>query len=104
MLKLQIMDELLLLEEDRMSRSYKHVPCCKDHNRGMKKMCNRYVRRNYLVVPSGMAYKKLFCSWNICDYKFFKILFFFQEKRILNIIVGKYSDKELYRMWYNIIK
>lgn len=40
-----------------MSRSYKHVPCCKDYNRGMKKCANRYVRRNYLVVPSGMAYK-----------------------------------------------
>ncbi len=43
-----------------MSRSYKKIPCCKDHNKGMKKYANRYVRRNFLVVPSGTAYKKLF--------------------------------------------
>lgn len=53
-----------------MSRSYKKVPCCKDYNRGMKKCANRYLRRNYLDIPSGRAYKKLFCSYDICDYKF----------------------------------
>ena len=73
-----------------MSRSYKHVPCCKDHTRGMKKCANRYIRRNYLVVPSGMAYKKLFCSWNICDYKFIRS-FSFSRKR--NIIIGNIQIK-----------
>ena len=90
-------------EEDRMSRSYKHVPCCKDHNRGMKKCANRYVRRNYLVVPSGMAYKKLFCSWNICDYKFLKSFSSF-KKEDSEYNRRKYSDKELYRMWYKYYK
>ena len=42
-----------------MSRSYKRVPFCKDHNKGMKKYANRYLRRNYLIVPSGNAYKKM---------------------------------------------
>ena len=90
-----------------MSRSYKKVPCCKDHTRGMKKCANRFVRRNYLAVPSGMAYKKLFCSWNICDYKFlesfsaYKVSYrkweFWHNR-------NKHSDKELYRMWYKDYK
>ena len=86
-----------------MSRSYKHVPCCKDHTRGMKKCANRYVRRNYLVVPSGMAYKKLFCSWNICDYRFLKSFSSF-KKEDSKYNRAKYSDKELYRMWYKYYK
>ena len=90
-----------------MSRSYKKVPCCKDHTRGMKKYANRYVRRNYLAVPSGMAYKKLFCSWIICDYKFLKSFsdykasyrkWEFRHNRKIH------SDKELYRMWYKDYK
>ena len=86
-----------------MSRSYKHVPCYKDHNRGMKKCANRKIRRNYLIVPSGMAYKKLFCSYEICDYKFirsfasYKKIFSKKRYRI-------YSDKEFYRMWYKDYK
>lgn len=53
-----------------MSRSYRCVPCCKDHNHEMKKCANRKVRRNHLIAPSGMIYKKLFCSYAICDDKF----------------------------------
>lgn len=86
-----------------MSRSYKHVPCYKDYNRGMKKCANRYVRRNYLVVPSGMAYKKLFCSWNICDYKFLES-FSSYKKKFSEYNRRKYSEKELYRMWYKAYK
>ncbi len=86
-----------------MSRSYKKVACCKDYNRGMKKSANRYIRRNYLFVPSGMAYKKLFCSWNICDYKFLKS-FSIYKNEFQNYSRKKYSDKELYRMWYKNYK
>lgn len=50
-----------------MSRSYKKIPCCKDYNRGIKKHANRHLRRNYLDIPSVRAYKKLFCSYDICD-------------------------------------
>ena len=48
-----------------MSRSYKKVPCCKDYSRGMKKRANRHLRRNYFDIPSGRAYKKLFCSYDM---------------------------------------
>lgn len=89
-----------------MSRSYKHTPCCKDHTRGMKQCANRYLRRNRLSVPSGKAYKKLFCSYNISDYKFLKS---FREYKkdyadYCYYYNKKYSDVELYKMWYKMYK
>lgn len=86
-----------------MSRSYKRIPCCKDHSNGMKKCANRYVRRNYLIVPSGNAYKKIFCSYNICDYKFLES-FESYKKWVTKYNRKKYTDKELYRMWYKDYK
>lgn len=55
-----------------MSRSYKkHGEMVKQQNtRGMKKCANRHVRRHIDELPQkGKAYKKLFSSWEICDYK-----------------------------------
>lgn len=87
-----------------MSRSYKRVPCCKDYNKGMKACANRYLRRNHLLVPSGKAYKKFFCSWDICDYKFLESFHTFREKWNHGYCRRKYSDRELYRMWYKNYK
>lgn len=55
-----------------MSRSYKHTPYCGDRkNRGFKKIANKKVRRSlkkidYILSPGG--YRKLFESWEICDF------------------------------------
>lgn len=87
-----------------MSRSHKRVPCCKDYNKGMKKCANRYVRRNHLIVPSGKAYKKLFCSYNICDYKFLESFSAYKKSMTKYNRSRTYSDKELYRMWYKDYK
>ncbi len=87
-----------------MSRSYKKIPCCKDHNKGMKKCANRYVRRNYLIVPSGKAYKKLFCSYDICDYKFLESFSSYKMWMAKNNRGIRYSDKQLYGMWYKYYK
>ncbi|MBD5512112.1 MAG: hypothetical protein HDR08_12830 [Lachnospiraceae bacterium] len=96
-----------------MSRSYKRIPCCKDYSRGMKKHANRYVRRNYVnrndvVLPSGAAYKKLFCSWDICDYKFlYSFSAYKEEYKIYNhrsTNPGIRPDRELYRKWYRLYK
>ncbi len=95
--------KLLLSEENIMSRSYKRVPCYKDHNRGMKKCANRKVRRNYLIVPSGKAYKKFFCPYDICDYKFIEN-FSSYKRWISKYNHRSYSDKDLYRMWYKDYK
>jgi len=86
-----------------MSRSYKRIPCWKDHTKGMKKYANRYLRRNYLIVPSGKAYKKLFCSYEICDYKLIESFHSYQ-KSFSEYEHRTCSDKELYRMWYRDYK
>ena len=52
-----------------MSRSYKKHPFCKDKNKkGAKRTANKKVRRTK-DIPNGKAYKKVFESWNISDYK-----------------------------------
>ncbi|HAH17786.1 MAG TPA: hypothetical protein DCL29_02025 [Eubacterium sp.] len=51
-----------------MSRSYKKHPRVKDkNNKGMKKYANKKVRHTK-DIPNGKAYKKVFESWDICDY------------------------------------
>ncbi|MBD5142611.1 MAG: hypothetical protein HDT22_03240 [Ruminococcus sp.] len=59
-----------------MSRSYKKFPVVKDrastskNRQKPKTFANRTVRRSK-IIPSGKAgFKKLYCSWNICDYRF----------------------------------
>jgi hypothetical protein len=65
-----------------MSRSYKKHPCHKDQDTYTKRKFNRSIRRTcktqiagcrdfdeYIEEQSGYAYKRLNCSWDICDYK-----------------------------------
>ena len=53
-----------------MSRSYKKNPVgtCTKNPIG-KKQANKKVR-NTNYIPEGNAFKKIYCSWNICDYKY----------------------------------
>jgi len=56
-----------------MSRSYrKHVEISKDpggpYRKFAKKMAKRKVRRTK-DIPDGKAYRKVYCSWEICDYR-----------------------------------
>lgn len=55
-----------------MSRSYRKQPVWKDHNRGMKTIANRKVRRALnrdidFELPNSL-YKRYFCQYDICDY------------------------------------
>ena len=51
-----------------MSRSRKKVAVWKfDNNRYAKRQANKKARR--CDVPSGGAFKKVFNSWDICDFK-----------------------------------
>ena len=52
-----------------MSRSYKKFPVTKDHNKGQKQLANRKVRRTDKLHPlKGGEYKKLYPTWDICDF------------------------------------
>ena len=55
-----------------MSRSYKKNPYSTDNRSSgdNKKIANRTFRRNKKTLYQGGAYKKAYCSWNICDYRF----------------------------------
>ncbi|WP_083938083.1 hypothetical protein [Paenibacillus daejeonensis] len=59
-----------------MSRSLKRTPVCKDHSspgtRWAKRKASKAVRRFSGKVPNGKWYRKIFCSWDICDYRFFQ--------------------------------
>lgn len=55
-----------------MSRSFKKTAISKRNTRGMKKAANARVRmqmKNGLELSKGSNYKKVFCSYDICDYK-----------------------------------
>lgn len=52
-----------------MSRSYKHEPTCGGKNKFCKKQANRRVRRNKMDLESSKGgYRKVYDSWEICDY------------------------------------
>lgn len=60
-----------------MSRSYRKNVWVKDgqdggsHHRAAKREASQKVRRVPVneEIPNGGTYKKFYCSWNICDYK-----------------------------------
>ncbi|MDE7121576.1 MAG: hypothetical protein K2O42_05385 [Oscillospiraceae bacterium] len=62
-----------------MSRSYKKFPVVKDRFRNRcsrttkdrwkpKTFANRAVRRSKGIPGGKGGYRKIYCSWNICDY------------------------------------
>lgn len=54
-----------------MSRSWKKVYGHSDRNPFMKNQASRRIRHLNCdqVVPDGAAYRKYFCSYDICDFK-----------------------------------
>ncbi|MFK7693054.1 hypothetical protein [Paenibacillus sp. HJGM_3] len=59
-----------------MSKSVKKSPVWTDHHTPgtcwSKQQASKAVRRFTDDVQNGKWYRKLFCSWTICDYRFFK--------------------------------
>ncbi|QHW35182.1 hypothetical protein GZH47_19525 [Paenibacillus rhizovicinus] len=54
-----------------MSRSFKKTPVCKDPcSKWMKRQASKAVRRYDADLNAGGGYRKVFCSWNLCDYRF----------------------------------
>lgn len=62
-----------------MSRSFKHTAGWCDRNPFSKKTANKRVRKTE-ELSNGNSYKKVFCSYNICDHKFL----FFSKKEVKN--------------------
>ncbi len=54
-----------------MSRSYKKTPGWTHRSRGRKawkRFASKKARKTQ-DIPNGRAYRRAFCSWNICDWK-----------------------------------
>lgn len=73
-----------------MSRSRKKVWGWCDKSKGMKRFANKAVR-NTQNLGNGSCFKRCFCSYDICDWKF---LYFSDTERqeILN-------DENPYKAW-----
>lgn len=53
-----------------MSRSYKKNLVAKERNDKYNKKCANKKVRKAKDIPNGKAYKKIYCSYDICDYAF----------------------------------
>lgn len=86
-----------------MSRSYKKNPYVTDHkvktSKEKKKFANKKVR-NHEDVPNGGAFKKYFCSYDICDFKWF---YTWEEFKKIWSDYFK-NEKEMYKEWYTTYK
>lgn len=56
-----------------MSKTFRKFPVAKDYSRYktsyMKRVANKKVRKDW-NIPDGGSFKKVFCSYDIVDYKF----------------------------------
>ena len=96
-----------------MSKSYKKEPVVKDYNKNAKKHANRKVRRIFknCDYPNGNAYRKLCCSWDICDWWFRETYreYEVQARRykydyINGVTKYDFSIDMTYWKWYKIYK
>lgn len=94
-----------------MSRSYKKNPIIKDKNKGMKQIANKKVRHHKGNIANGNAYKKLFSSYDICDYSFRETYEEYlqqaesKEKAVLHGVLGEHHLENFsYRNWFKTFK
>ncbi|MGN0587182.1 MAG: hypothetical protein ACI4JF_07845 [Oscillospiraceae bacterium] len=89
-----------------MSRSYKKVLVAKDKNSPYgKRQAVKSVRRGENIACGGQ-YKKLYCSYNICDHRIFEGSCEYSREQFRKMWLGspslrkKYPDwKRAYRVW-----
>jgi len=82
-----------------MSRSYKK-PYIKDGGRSKKKekrLASKAVRNYKEDISNGKSYKKLYCSYNICDYRY--NAYVKDKKAIRYYIHPVWSDWEYIGTW-----
>lgn len=74
-----------------MSRSYKKHPWATDNSdkKIHKKIANRRVRRFNRDIANGKAYRKLYESWEICDWKW---------------LCENPEEEKDYKSWYKYFK
>lgn len=92
-----------------MSRSFKKSPINKDRNsKSGKRFASRAVRRAS-DVPNGKQFRKVYCSWDISDWRFrgrsytveeFRRAWFNPDNRELDGLKNSFNNwKDAYRFW-----
>lgn len=85
-----------------MSRSYKKHPWATDNHSNrkyLKKVANKRVRRFNRELANGNAYKRLYPTYDICDYKFFCT--FIDALKELNRKIDEIeNEKQYWKEWY----
>ena len=76
-----------------MSRSYKKNAYATDnkHSGRGKRRANRTFRRDKNILYQNGAYKKAYCSWNICDFRFR-----YGEKDVVNYYYTEIAKNNAY--------
>lgn len=92
-----------------MSRSYKKHPWVTDGTRGQvisKRFANKTVRNYKHKIANGKSYKKLFCSYDIHDFKmYFPWYEAKKEYEKEDFYKSSYPTfKEFYRYWSKTYK
>ena len=85
-----------------MSRSYKKHPWSTDHRSNrkyLKKVANKRVRRFCRELANGNAYKRLYPTDDICDYKSF-CAFIDALKELDRQIEEIENEKQYWNEWY----
>ena len=91
-----------------MSRSHKKSPWCGDKKGKRKKRASwktvrKYLKRHPEDMCCGGRYRKVYESWNICDYGFLRP-WSHERKAVRNKSLNLYSEMEAYRRWYRYFK
>ena len=68
-----------------MSRSYKHMPIWKQVRKGMKCIANKHVRKQK-YIGNNSYYKKIYSSYDICDYVSYYSLYEFKKNFYKNFL------------------
>lgn len=85
-----------------MSRSYKKTPILKDRTRGMKNCANRKVRKSALDLPDGRAYRKVFPSYDICDWSFRRTKEEYRDEVVEAFLRSKHESGKYYYGFYGL--
>lgn len=96
-----------------MSRSYKKTPRAGEKKkRYFKRLANRQVRKTPLEETLNYgAFRKAYCSWNICDYEFNETFEEYWHSLVTHwSTYWQYHNypfpdkKDAYRKWYRAYK
>lgn len=89
-----------------MSRSYKKTPRAGDtKDKFYKRYANKLIRKNKYELYQHKNFKRVFCSWNICDYQSIMSFEEFYEDMIEQWFRWRYNyepfpdKKEAYQRW-----